>query len=171
MWKHFKRKNWNINKTKNHQAWRKKFSVSSCTMITRPIASLRQGCLFLKDTRSVTAQHLTFRYLISSAGLPSDVVLISWQWWKNLCRCRSYGENRTIILSHTHTRSPSSHQLSLRMTDHLCVYLKNDWMKRVLYLSIYCWCCMDPHFEQCLCIFHPLDVWLGLLKCTDMWII
>lgn len=89
---------------------------------------------------------LTFRYLIRSAGLPSDVVLISWQCWKNLCRCRSFIGNSATFTTFT-----------------LCTQTaRSMWKQKVLYLSIYCWCYMSPHFEQCFCIFHPLDIWLGL---------
>lgn len=47
---------------------------------------------------STAGVSLTFRYLMSSAGLPSEEDLISWQCWKNLWRCRSYtGKHRTQL--------------------------------------------------------------------------
>lgn len=41
----------------------------------------------------------TFRYLMRSAGLPSDVVLISWQCWKNFCRWGSWGGRKNKIFT------------------------------------------------------------------------
>lgn len=52
-------------------------------------------CMFFPYLLMYFNVHLTFRYFISSNGLASDVVLISWQCWKKLCRCRSCGQRRS----------------------------------------------------------------------------
>lgn len=77
----------------------------------------------LSPTVWVSVQYLTFRYLTRSADLSSGVVLISWQCWKNLCRCRSWGRDPSASVSLTLT-APHS-------TLHQCDYVRSK-MKNVV---------------------------------------
>lgn len=52
----------------------------------------------------------TFKYLMSSPGTSFEPDWISWQWWKNLCTCRSWNTDGN---SHMKFDSLSSHASSL----------------------------------------------------------
>lgn len=61
-----------------------------------------------KNTKEAQWQALfTFRYLTSSPGTSLAPVWISWQWWKNLCKCMSWKRQTSSIQQPQHLSAPT----------------------------------------------------------------
>lgn len=103
------------------------------------------NCTWIK-AKKLTAHCLTASYL---------QVLDQFCWVAFWCCSHQLAVLEEFVQVEVLWRNKTGHQCSWKQRPSF-VHRKSERIK--LYLRIYRWCYVGPHFKQCLGVFHPLDI-------------